>query len=259
MMKKLLIIIIVGIFVAGCGKKNVQLEEDLTPRFDKAMEYFERDKFLRAKDEFDYIIMADPGSKIANESQYYKSESMFQMEEYDGASNGFDRYARFSPDYSKIEKARYRICECAIFSSNSYQREQSQTHYALEQLQMFIEDFPKSDLVIDAESAILDFRRKLARKEYEVGRMYLKLEEYDSALVYFKSVLNHYYDTAIADDARIGIVFTHILNENRMGAESYYKTQKDRFLSDEKMNEAEILLQDTEAGLKLAQYYQLYK
>ena len=79
MMKKLLIIIIIGIFVAGCGKNNVQLEEDLTPRFDKAMEYFERDKFLRAKDEFDYIIMADPGSKIANGSQYYKSESMLQM------------------------------------------------------------------------------------------------------------------------------------------------------------------------------------
>jgi outer membrane protein assembly factor BamD len=184
---------------------------------------------------------------------------MFQMEEYDEASIAFDRYARFSPDYSKIEKARYRICECAIFSSNSYQREQSQTHYALEQLQMFIEDFPKSELVRDAESAILDLRLKLARKDYEVGRMYLKLEEYESALVYFKSVLNHYYDTAIADDARIGIVFTHILNDNRRGAESYYKTQKDRFLSDEKLNEAEILLQDTEAGLKLAQYYQLYK
>ena len=101
-MKKLLIIIVIGIFVAGCGKKNVQLEDDLTPRFDKAMDFFEREKFLRAKDEFDYIIITDPGSKIANESQYYMSESMFQMEEYDGASNGFDRYARFSPDYSKI-------------------------------------------------------------------------------------------------------------------------------------------------------------
>jgi len=259
MMKKLLIIIVIGIFVIGCGKKNVQLEEDLTPRFDKAIEYFDRGKFLRAKDEFDYIIMADPGSKMANESQYFKSESMFQMEEYDEASIAFDKYVRFSPDYTKIEIARYRICECAIHSSNSYQREQSQTHYALEQLQMFIEDYPKSDLVTDAESAILDLRLKLARKDYEVGRMYLKLEEYESALVYFKSVLNHYYDTAIADNARIGIVFTHILNDNRRGAESYYKTQTDRFLSDEKSNEAEILLQNTEAGLKLAQYYQLYK
>ena len=45
MIKKLLVIIIVGMFVDGCGKKNVQLEDDLTPRFDKAMDFFERDKF----------------------------------------------------------------------------------------------------------------------------------------------------------------------------------------------------------------------
>ena len=258
-MKKLFILIIVGMFVANCGKKDVLLEEDLTPRFDKAMEYFEKEKYLRAKDEFDYIITADPGSKIANESQYYKSETLFQMEEYDEASNGFDRYVRFSPDFSKIENARYRICQCAILSANTYQRDQSQTRYALDQLQMFIEDFPQSDLVNEAELAILDLRLKLARKEYEVGRMYLKLEEYESALVYFKSVLNHYYDTPIADDARIGIVFTHILNENRNGAVSYFNTQKERFLSSDKLTEAELLLSDTETGLKLAQYYQLYK
>ena len=247
------------ILLMGCGKKNVHLEEDLSPRFEKAMGYFDKGKYSRAKDEFDYIIMADPGSKISNESQYYMAESMFQIEEYDEASIAFDRYVRFSPDYSKIEKARYRICECAINFSNSYQREQSQTHRALEQLQMFIEDFPASDLIDDAEDAMLALRLKLAQKDYEVGRMYLKLEEYDSALIYFRSVLNHYYDTSFSDDARVGIIFTHILNDNREGAKSYFKSQKERFLSENKYKEAETLLQDTETGLKLAQYYQLYK
>ena len=247
------------ILMVGCGKKDVHLEEDLSPRFEKAMGYFDKGKYSRAKDEFDYIIMADPGSKIANESQYYMAESMFQIEEYDEASIAFDRYVRFSPDYSKIEKARYRICECAINLSNSYQREQSQTHRALEQLQMFIEDFPASDLIDDAEYAMLALRLKLAQKDYEVGRMYLKLEEYDSALIYFRSVLNHYYDTSFSDDARVGIIFTHILNDNREGATSYLKSQKDRFLSENKYKEAETLIQDTETGLKLAQYYQLYK
>ena len=247
------------ILLAGCGKQDVHLEEDLSPRFEKAKRYFDKGKYARAKDEFDYIIMADPGSKISNESQYYMAESMFQIEEYDEASIAFDRYVRFSPDYSKIEKARYRICECAINFSNSYQREQSQTHRALEQLQMFIEDFPASDLINDAEDAMLALRLKLAQKDYEVGRMYLKLEEYDSALVYFRSVLNHYYDTSFSDDARVGIIFTHILNDNREGAKSYFKSQKDRFLSENKYNEAETLIQDTEKGLKLAQYYQLYK
>ncbi len=258
MIKKIAFILI-AVFLVCCSKKNVHVEEDLSPRFEKAMGYFDKGKYSRAKDEFDYIIMADPGSKIANESQYYMAESMFQIEEYDEASIAFDRYVRFSPDYIKIEQSRYRICECAINLSNSYQREQSQTHRALEQLQMFIEDFPTSDLVEYAEDAMLTLRLKLAQKDYEVGRMYLKLEEYDSALIYFRSVLNHYYDTSFSDDARIGIIFTHILNDNHDGGNSYFKSQKERFLSENKYKEAETLLQDTETGLKLAQYYQLYK
>ena len=259
MMNNKINFILLMILLTGCGKKDVHLEEDLSPRFEKAMGYFDKGKYSRAKDEFDYIIMADPGSKISNESQYYMAESMYQIKEYDEASIAFDRYVRFSPDYSKIEKARYRICECAINFSNSYQREQSQTHRALEQLQMFIEDFPASDLINDAEDAMLALRLKLAQKDYEVGRMYLKLEEYDSALIYFRSVLNHYYDTSFSDDARVGIIFTHILNDNHEGAKSYFKSQKERFLSENKYKEAGTLLQDTETGLKLAQYYQLYK
>ncbi|SVA95041.1 uncharacterized protein METZ01_LOCUS147895, partial [marine metagenome] len=96
-------------------------------------------------------------------------------------------------------------------------------------------------------------------KDYETGRIYLKLEEYESALVYFQSVMNQYYDTAVSDDARIGIIFTHILNDNHKGAQSYLKSQTGKFLSENKYNEAETLLQDTEMGLKLAQYYQLYR
>ena len=245
--------------MAGCSKKDVYLEEELYPRFEKAMKFFNKGKYSRAKDEFDYIIMSNPGSKIANESHYFMAESMFQLEEYAEASTAFDRYVRFSPDYSKIEESRYRICECAINLSNLYQRDQSQTHYALEQLQMFIEDFPESDFLDDAEEAILSLRLKLARKDYEVGRMYLKSEEYDSAVIYFQSVLNHYYDTSFADDARIGIIFTHILNENRESAQSYFNSQEGRFLSDNKYKEAETLLQNTETGLGMTQYYQLYK
>jgi len=223
------------------------------------MKYFDKEKYSRAKDEFDYIIMADPGSKLASESQYYMAESMFQMEEYTEASTLFDRYVRFAPDYSKIEIARYRICECAINSSNEYQRDQSQTDHALEQLQMFIEDFPETDRKDNAEKEIVSIRLKLAHKDYESGRLYLKLEEYESALIYFQSVLNHYYDTSFADDARIGIIFTHILNDNYKGAQSYLNSQTGRFLSEDKLNEAETLLQDTEAGLKLAQYYKLFR
>jgi outer membrane protein assembly factor BamD len=124
---------------------------------------------------------------------------------------------------------------------------------------MFLEDFPQSELVQVAENSIATLRIKLAEKDYEVGRLYLKLEEYESALIYFRSVLINYYDTDFADDARIGIIFTHILNENRQGAKSYLHAEKSRFLNPDKYIKAEALLDDTEAGLKLAHYYQLYR
>ena len=259
MISKHFIFIIITAILVNCGSKSVHIEEDLTPNFNKAMKFFDKGKYARANDEFDYIIMTDPGSKLANESQHYKGEALFQMKEYDEAWITFDRYVRFSNDVSKIEKSRYRICECTIYLTNSYQRDQKQTKRALDQLQMFLEDFPQSELVQDAEKAITKLRIKLAEKDFEVGRLYLKLEEYESALIYFRSVLNNYYDTDVADDARIGIIFTHILNENQQGARSYFNAEKNRFVKPEKYREAESLLIDTETGLKLAHYYKLYK
>ena len=260
-MQRYFLLLILGTFFIqiGCTRKYVEIEEDLTPNFKKAMKFFDKGKYPRARDEFNYIIITDPGSKLANESQYYKGESLFQMKEYDEAWITFDRYVRFTNDIAKIEKSRYRICECAIYSTNAYQRDQKQTKRALDQLQIFLEDFPQSDLGQDAEKAIDQLRIKLAEKEYEIGRLYLKLEEYESALIYFRAVLNNYYDTDFADEARIGIIFTHILNENREGAASYLQTEKNRFIKQEKYSKAKSLLDDTRSGLKLAHYYQLYK
>ena len=243
----------------GCGGQSINLENDLTPYFDKAMEYYNRGKFVRAKDEFDYIILVDPGSRIANEAQYYKGESLFQLKEYDEARNSLDRFIRFSDDIKRIEIARYRLCECAINLSNIYQRDQKDTQKALEHLQMFIDDFPKSQFKNQAEISIKELRQKLARKDYESGRLYLKLEEYDSALIYFRLVLSTYYDTDYADEARIGIIFTHILKNNWGKAMNYFKAEEERFYNIDNYIKAKSLLENTETGLKLAHYYQLYK
>lgn len=258
-MKRTILVITLSLFILGCGGKNIHPEEDLNPQFEKAMQYFDKEKFGRAKDEFDYIIMTDPGSKLASRSQFYKGESLFHIEEYGDASAVFDRFVRFSNDLDKIETARYRICQCAMRSTNTYQRDQSQTHRALDQLQMFIEDFPQSRFTEEAEETMGELRNKLAKKDYEVGRMYLKLEEHEPALLYFQSVLNSYYDTPYADEARIGIIFTHVLNDNWQAAHNYFKGEKKRFRSDEKQHEAMQLIEETASGLNLPQYIQLYK
>ena len=94
----------------NCAGKKIHLEEELSINFNKALNFFNNGKYVRAKDEFQYIIMTDPGAKIANESQYYKAEALFYMKEYEDSWDAFDQYIRFTNDIEKIEKSRFRIC-----------------------------------------------------------------------------------------------------------------------------------------------------
>ena len=122
-----------------------------------------------------------------------------------------------------------------------------------------MEPIPESKHIEFSENSIVPLRNKLAKKEFEAGRMYLKLEEYDSALIYFNEVINQYYDTVIADDARIFIIFTHVLKNDRKSAFDYYNYQKKNFSLEKKSIEAKKLLDDTDGGLGLSQYYKLFK
>ena len=62
--------------LSGCTGKNVEIKEDLTPKFNKAMKFFNKGKYSRAREDFEYIILMDPGSKLANDSHYYTGESL---------------------------------------------------------------------------------------------------------------------------------------------------------------------------------------
>ena len=65
----------------------------------------------------------------------------------------------------------------------------------MKNLQVFIEEFPNSDLVPEAERLLKVCRLKLAEKDFKAGELYRKLQDYDAALVYFNSVIDSYYDT----------------------------------------------------------------
>ena len=198
---------IILILLLGCSGTKHSFLDEVQIRFDKGKELYESEKFTRAKEELQFVVMNNPGTQMALDAQYLLGESHFQLKEFDEAAFEFDRFSRFSQNYNKIEKARYRICECAINMSNPFEKDQVNTFTAIDRLQEFIEDYPTSMKLDEATNQISMLRLKLAKKEYESARLYMKLEEYGSALIYLNNVLNLYYDTEIVDDVRLSIIF----------------------------------------------------
>ena len=62
-------------------------------------------------------------------------------------------------------------------------------------LQEFVDNFSSSPYKDKAIIMINDLRDRIARKYYETGRLYLKMNNYDSALYYYNLLLRDYYDT----------------------------------------------------------------
>ena len=250
-MKRNLVLAAIIVLIACAPKtKEVNLADlnnELNKKFMHGKKMFDKKKYSRAIDDFDYIILNDVGSELGMKSRYYQAESLFNLEQYSEAITSYNRYLNYSMNQEKIEHCRYRICKSYFEMSNKYNRDQTNNDISLEMFQLFIDDFPQSNFVIDAEKNMLDLRMRKARKLHETGRLYLKEKEFDSALIYFNDVIKNYYDTSYSDEARISIVFAYLVKNDSDEAKKYYNLNQNKFNSLEKKEEVEMLLAKFEA------------
>ena len=166
--------------------------------FHKAMEKFDRGKYLDAMEELTVIILNYSGSSIIDSAQYYLGESHYRMKEYIIAASEFQRLVDQYPSSPIVDNAKYKIGMCYYKLSPSYGLDQEYTAKCIEEFQEFTEYFPASELVPEVMEKMFQARSKIAMKTYKSGELYFKMKDYDSAIIYFDIVLENYYDTIYA-------------------------------------------------------------
>ena len=57
-------------------------EESSSVKFENAMQYIEEEKYSKAIDELEYLLLVDPLSDFANDAQYYVAESYYNLNNY---------------------------------------------------------------------------------------------------------------------------------------------------------------------------------
>ena len=90
-------------------------------------------------------------------------------------------------------------------------------------------------------------RNKLAKKLYETGVLYLKMDEFEPARMSFNNVLDQYYDTDIVEEVHVGVIKSYIKSNKIKQAKEYWlnKGQED-IVSEELINEIENLFAEVE-------------
>lgn len=200
LLKQLAIIILLVLF-AGCSSYNVKPGITAEERFALAKTMFKNRDYQDAMMQFKILTLNNPGARFTDEAQYYLAECHFNQKEYILASDEYNRLMRLYPRSQWVDDCQFKVGMCDFKLSPKPTLDQKYTLQAVASFQTFLEDFPNSDLVPEAERLLKICRTKLAEKDYKSAELYRKLKEYYAALVYFDSVLESYYDTKFAHPA----------------------------------------------------------
>ncbi|MFQ6677913.1 MAG: outer membrane protein assembly factor BamD [Fidelibacterota bacterium] len=242
MKKQIIIIVAIILLITACSSSKPQEDVDLQVLFDKAMISLEKKRYLRAQEEFNNLAIQGLHTDLGDDAQFYLGESYFLNKEYILAIAEYDRLIRRMGFSEFVQKARWRVCQCYVNQSPKYYHEQISTDNALSKLQEFLDDYPDSEYANEAISTISKLRDKLAKKLYETGRLYIKMDEYESAILAYQDLLSKYYDTDFVGDAHVQIIKCYSEMGDLDKANEYYFDNKSKITEDDQLSRVNKLL-----------------
>jgi outer membrane protein assembly factor BamD len=202
----ILAILLVTALELGCHSSNVVENLSAEDRYTLAKAKFDDENYLDAIEDFRVITLQYPGSRVADSAQFFLAQSYFHRDQFILAASEYETLVRSMSVSPLVPEARYEIGMCYYELSPNSDLDQKYTYKALDAFQSFIEYHPTNALVPQAEQKIRELNTKLAGKEYNSGKIYMKMEYYGAAERQFQFVLEKYHDTDYAPPALIGEV-----------------------------------------------------
>jgi outer membrane protein assembly factor BamD len=142
-----------------------------------------------------------PFSQWARKALLMEVYSYYLNSSYTETVSASDRYTTLYANSPDAAYATY-LAGMALFGEmpDEY-RDQQRVGKAIKYFQIIIDKYPKSEYVADARFKIQVARDQLAGHEMNIGRYYLKRQNYTAAINRFREVLFKYQNTRESEEA----------------------------------------------------------
>lgn len=191
-----LIFIMAVFFLMSCTRELNVEEAGFGKSYRTAKEKFNKENYTEALTDLNRIILNYGGENGIDSVQFMIARCHYLLDEFYSASYEFQRLAESFPESKLAEESYFNDAECYYQLSPRYTLDQADTETALSKYQLYLDLFPEGRFKTEAGSRINELREKMARKEYEAGVLYLKLDQPRAAKVYFLGIIDSFYDTS---------------------------------------------------------------
>lgn len=203
MVKKVVLVIFVASFLLSCNKQMEKALKSSDKDFilETADSFYEQEKWSNALELYSKISVAFAGTEQSADIAYKQATANFNDKNYRLAAHQFKTFYITNPSDPRAEEAAFQSAYSFYIDSPEYNLDQSSTHNAINELQSFINAYPNSSHVADANQYIDELRHKLEKKAFEIAKIYYKTIKYKASGIAFDNMLDDFPDTKYREEA----------------------------------------------------------
>lgn len=201
-MKKFLTLIVLIALFSSCSEYQKALKsEDVGVKLVAATNKYDKGKYEKAIRLFEQIAPSYKGKPQAERMFYMYAQSYYKTEQYYLAGYQFESFASSYPKSEKVEEAAYLGALCFSKLSPRYTLDQTDTEKAIEKLQTFIDRYPNSTYLPEANKIVKELRGKIEKKYFENAKQFNTISDYKAALVALENYLSDFPGTPYKEEA----------------------------------------------------------
>lgn len=201
-MKKIVSLLLFVILFSSCSEYQKALKkDDVAVKFEMGTKLYDAGNYTKAIRLFEQIAPAYRGKPQAEKLFYMFAQSYYKTKQYYLAGYQFESFASAYPKSEKVQEAAFLGAKSYSMLSPVYSLDQTDTFKAIDKLQAFIDSYPNSEYLSEANEAVKLLSEKIEKKVYENAKGYNTISDYKSALVALDNFIADYPGTPFKEDA----------------------------------------------------------
>lgn len=252
------VFLLVFFIVASCSEyQKVLKSDDIGLKYSTAVALYEKAEagegnvkrnYKRANRIFEQIVPEYRGKPQAQKLMFLYADTFYELKNYLSSGYQFERFAETYPESEKLQEALFKSAKSYYHLSPEYNLDQTDTHKAIEKLQAFINRFPESENLDEANDLVTQLRVKLEEKAYSIAKGYHRRLDYIAAMAAFDNFIERYPGSPFTEMAlfyKFDSAYKYAMNSYRYAmeerlatAEEYYEEYVEDFPEGEFMKEA---------------------
>lgn len=183
---------------------------------------------------FQRIVDKVPYCEYAPRAQYKLGMIFMELRRFDEARDAFQKTIDSYPDSEWAGPAKYQLAVATAKAFPGAQYDATYLKEASARLDEFISEHPDAQISSEAEDQLTKLRNSEAKKYFETAEFYEKQNKYQSAMIYYRRVVNNYADSIYYNESlkRAGEL-SEIINEG-ITRKQYEKRKRRQEAEDKK-------------------------